>query len=276
MKEKIKGWIIPVLIVIVLLIPIIVNYVNSHKVESYDYTEFKKAVTNAQNLTLVYFGDTDSDSFDEVKETLVKLKNKTDIDVASVNTKELSKDDKAALVETSKLFAEGETYVFAINNEVRYVTNEKVDESNINKYVDKYVNNTIADSEIAYKTVSTYKAFMKVVDSKEPAMIVLGRNTCSWCNKFKPIYNEVAAENNAKIYYIDSDSFDSTEYSKILKSDLKIPASCSSTGKEQSLSEGFGTPLTLLTKKGKVTGCISGFVNKTNLIKKLQSVGNIK
>lgn len=276
MKEKIKSWIIPVLIVIILLIPIIVNFVNGHKVTTYNYEEFKKAVTEAQNLTLIYFGHTDNDSYDKVKDTLIDLKKETDIEVASVNVDKLSGEEIDALGETNKLFKEGEVYVFAVNNEVRYVTKDAVNESNINKYVDKYVNNKIDDSEVAYKTVSTYKAFMKVVDSKAPAMIVLGRNTCSWCNKFKPIYNEVAAENKANIYYIDSDLFDSTEYSKILKSDLKIPASCSSTGSEQSLSDGFGTPLTLLTKKGKVTGCISGFTNKTNLIKKLQSVGNIK
>ena len=53
MKEKIKSWIIPVLIVIILLIPIIVNFVNGHKVTTYNYEEFKKAVTEAQNLTLI-------------------------------------------------------------------------------------------------------------------------------------------------------------------------------------------------------------------------------
>lgn len=276
MKDKIKSWIIPVLIVIILLIPIIVNFVNGHNVTNYNYTEYKEAVTKAQNLTLFYFGHTGADFYDKIKETLINLKNETKIEVASVNIDELTGEEIDSLVETNKLFEEGDVYVFAVNNEVRLITKDVVNESNINKYVDKYVNNKIDDSEVAYKTVSTYKAFMKVVDSKEPAMIVLGRNTCSWCNKFKPIYNEVAAENKANIYYIDSDSFDSTEYSKILKSDLTIPASCTSTGKEQSLSEGFGTPLTLLTKKGKVTGCISGFTNKTNLIKKLQSVGNIK
>ena len=85
MKEKIKSWIIPVLIVIILLIPIIVNFVNGHKVTTYNYEEFKKAVTEAQNLTLIYFGHTDNDSYDKVKDTLIDLKKETDIEVASVN-----------------------------------------------------------------------------------------------------------------------------------------------------------------------------------------------
>jgi thioredoxin-related protein len=56
---------------------------------------------------------------------------------------------------------------------------------------------------------------------------------------------------------------------------LKIPASCSSTGEEVDLQPGFGTPLTLFTKNGKVIDCISGYVNKSELITKLETVGMI-
>ena len=107
-------------------------------------------------------------------------------------------------------------------------------------------------------------------------MHVFGRNTCYYCNIFKPVYNEVAAENKLDIYYYDSDSFNSDEYSKILNSGINIPAECTSSKEETPLSSGFGTPLTLYFKNGKVVGCISGYVNKEKLETKLKSVGMMK
>ena len=53
--------------------------------------------------------------------------------------------------------------------------------------------------------------------------------------------------------------------------DLIVPAKCSSEGKEFKLSDGFGTPLTLFTKDGKVVDCISGYVNRSSLIDKLKT-----
>ena len=117
---------------------------------------------------------------------------------------------------------------------------------------------------------------MKLANSKNITMTVFGRNSCSWCNKFKPVYNEVAAEYKLDIYYIDSDNFDSTEYSKILNSGLLIPAKCTQNGEDTPLSSGFRTPLTLFTQNGKSIDCIGGYLNKTRLVSTLKSVGLIE
>ena len=117
---------------------------------------------------------------------------------------------------------------------------------------------------------------MALVNSKKVTMAVFGRNSCGWCNKYKPIYNELAKENNIDIYYFDSDAFDKSEYSKILNSGLTIPAKCSKTKVETPLSSGFGTPLTLFTKNGKTIDCISGYTNKSGLTSALKDVGLIK
>ncbi len=129
---------------------------------------------------------------------------------------------------------------------------------------------------ISYKTVSTYDEYKTIVDSDKIVMSVFGRNSCSWCNKYKPVYNEVAGEYDVDIYYFDSDSFDKDEYSKIRNMGLKIPSSCVREGVEKDLSEDFGTPLTLFTKKGKTIDCIGGYVDKDALVTKLKDVGMIK
>lgn len=93
---------------------------------------------------------------------------------------------------------------------------------------------------------------MKVIKSKKVIMTVFGRNSCYWCNKFKPIYNEVAKEQGADIYYIDSDSFNKDEYNKILNSGLNIPAKCTeSKEKTYHFHQALGHHLQSLLKKVK-------------------------
>ena len=60
-------------------------------------------------------------SYDKVKDTLIDLKKETDIEVASVNVDKLSGEEIDALVETNKLFEEGEVYasVMTMLQEVR-------------------------------------------------------------------------------------------------------------------------------------------------------------
>ena len=102
-------------------------------------------------------------------------------------------------------------------------------------------------------------------------MAVFGRDNCFYCNKFKPVYNAVSEKYDVDIYFFDSLSYDKTEYDKITNMDLTVPAKCNSNGTEFKLSDGFGTPLTLFTKKGKVVDCISGYVNRESLIDKLKT-----
>ena len=147
---------------------------------------------------------------------------------------------------------------------------------NMNSYKKKIVSHSYDDTysfsmEIC-KNESTEKRYFTESEAME-IINWLGRKEYL---KFKPIYNEVAAENKLDIYYLDSDSMDSTEHSKILSSGLKIPGTCTESGEEQPLSSSFGTPLTLFTKKGKVIGCISGYVAKDGLLSKLKSVGMLK
>ena len=128
-----------------------------------------------------------------------------------------------------------------------------------------------------YKIAEDAEEYSKLVKQKKKVtMAVFGRDTCFYCNQFKVVYNRVAEEYNLdNIYYFDSSTYDSVEYNKIMDLGLKIPASCND-GKEIELQPGFGTPLTLFTKNGKVIDCIDGYVNRQNLITKLQTVGMIE
>lgn len=272
--EKLRKVLFPIVLIIVLLIPIIVEYVNNHKISVKSYSEYKEDVKTSDFL-LVYFGDTKDDNYKNVKKTLSDMKLEYQVETYSVNINKLSGEETDELVDTNKLFEKGSVYALIKEGEVVKVIDSSK-EDYLNSQLNKYINNVIPKDEIAYKTVETYKEFNELYKSKNIIMHVFGRNTCYYCNIFKPVYNEVASDNNLDIYYYDSDSFDSKEYNKILNSGINIPAECTTNKEEVPLSSGFGTPLTLFTKNGKVVGCISGYVNKTKLEEKLKEVGMLK
>ena len=275
MKENLKTWIIGAIIALILIIPIIISGINSKKIETKTYSEFYDSITST-NFALYYFGDTSKSEYKQYKETLINMRKEYSVPVYVVNTKELTSDETQKLIALNEEYKNENVYAFIVDNELRKVTSNKLSEEKLSELINKYYNNVIPDSEIAYKTVSTYKEYMELVKSKKITMAVFGRNSCTWCNKFKPVYNEVAAEYNLDIYYFDSDSFSSTEYNKILNSGLLIPAKCTKNNESTPLSSGFGTPLTLFTQNGKSIDCISGYKNKTGLINSLKEVGLIK
>ena len=272
--EKLKKVLLPVILVVILLLPILVNYINNRKVSVKDYSEFKAETSNSE-FSLVYFGDTSDEKYKDIQNKIVDLRSKYEVDAFAVNMGNLSGEEIDELVEQNEKFEKGNVYALVKDGKI-----VKVIESSNTDYlegqINKYVNNEIPEDEIAYKTVETYKEFSALYKGKKTIMHVFGRNTCYYCNIFKPVYNDLAAENNLDVYYYDSDSFDSTEYNKILNSGIKIPAECASSGEETPLSSGFGTPLTLFTKNGKVTGCISGYVDSEKLETKLKEVGMLK
>ena len=51
---------------------------------------------------------------------------------------------------------------------------------------------------------------------------------------------------------------------------LTIPKECTTTGEDTTLAEGYPKPLTLITKKGKLVGCIKGYVSEDKLVSKLK------
>lgn len=275
--------IIIVCVVLLLLIPIIVDVVKNRSLKEIKYSEYSDVMSGTARFgfALVYVGEVNDDVNKEIK-SIIDKHTQSDYAVSGyyINAKELSKEELTSLTNSASSTS---AYVFISNGEVIKTITDKLDSKTLNKYVDEYTVytnnklNGISKDLSYYKTLKSAKAYKKLVEEKKlVTMAVFGRDSCFYCNQFKPVYNTVAEEYNLDIYYFDSDSYDSTEYTKIMNMGLIIPASCSDTQKEVELSQGFGTPLTLFTKNGKVIDCISGYVGKKELISKLETVGMIK
>ncbi len=275
MKSKLKNWIFGIVIVLILMIPIISDYYKNKDIKVINYNNYTDLIVNG-DFSLVYIGDPSDKGYADVKETLLNLRNKFDVNINTLNVNKLKDSDKIALASSDSMPIEFEKgYIFIKDSEIVYVQDGEITKDRLEVLINKYYNNIIPEDEIVYKTAKDYKAYKKLVDSKKVTMAVFGYDDCQYCALYKPVFNEVAAEKKLDIYYFDSTKFDSKEYSKIVNSGLKVPASCND-GKEVSLADYDSSPLTLFTKNGKVIDCISGYTRKDALLEKLQKVGMIK
>lgn len=277
MSRTLRSWIIAIVIIIILLIPIYVDYYKNNNVETIKSYNAYTELVNKNGFAVIYVGK-DADSKVDILKNLKKEFNtsETSAEFKTIDNSKINETDKTSFSNES-IDLDKTSWIILNEKEVAYQSSEDLSEKQLETLINKYLNHIIPEEEIAYKTVSTYDEYMKVIKSKNVVMTVFGRNSCYWCNKFKPIYNEVAQEQGVDIYYIDSDSFNQDEYNKILNSGLNIPAKCTDSKEEDlPLSSGFGTPLTIFTKKGKEIDCIGGYVNKASLESKLKSVGMIK
>lgn len=261
-KKLNYGLIIFIVVLVILFIPIISDYIKKQNIEILSSSEISEKI-DADKSFVLYVGDLDK----TVKKELKRFRDATKTDYSYeydvYNTK--SNED------IKKLLGDKVEVAMVIEGDIQK-TYAKYDEETISKDVDKYLLAKITEENASYKVAKDFKSYKKIVKSDEVTMSVFGRESCSYCNLFMPVYNAVAEKYEVDIYYFDSDNYDTAEYKKIVNLNLTVPSKCSSSGAEFKLSDGFGTPLTIFTKSGKVVDCISGYVNRSALVEKLKSV----
>lgn len=265
-KKTNYGLIIFVAIIIILFIPIISDYVKKQSIEVLSSKEIKQKIEKGESL-LVYIGDLDK----SVRRDLVKMRDTVKNDYSyqyGVYNVKTSDDIK-------ELLGDNVNVAILVEGDIQKTySNYKKDD--IKEDVEEFLVAAIDDDNRDYKVAKNFVEYKKIIKSDKVIMSVFGRNTCSYCNKFKVVYNAVAEKYELdNIYYFDSDSYDAKEYKKVINLDLTVPAKCSSDNVSFKLSEGFGTPLTIFTKNGKIIDCQSGYVNREKLVEILKNVNMI-
>ncbi len=290
MKKNIGPKIIVAVIVLIMIVPIVVDVVKSIFLTTISYKDLKNTISDTVNFdfALVYVAPSkDNKSLGEDKKEIKRIV--SDGTYKSVSNNKPLKSfymDSSKLTDSeredifSKDSIEDTAYMFVVNGEVVKIVEGQLEHGEFVDYVEFYSMNAeeISEDLIHYNVPKDAAEFTKLAkDKNKVTMFVLGKDSCFYCNQFKITYSTVAEEYNLdNIYYIDSSSYDSIEYQKILDSGLTIPAKCSDTKEEIKLQSGFGTPLTLFTKNGKTIDCINGYVNKNSLITQLKTVGIIE
>lgn len=267
MKEKKinYGLIVFLVILVILFIPIITDYVKKLNIEVINSNDINSKMEASESF-LVYVGELDKSTNKHLRKMREKTLNDYSYNYGVYNV-ESNKSLKDVFGDNIKL-------ALVVEGDIQKVYS-KYEKTIVDEDVDAYLVNEINDDNRSYKVFRNFDEYKKTVKKNETTMIVFGYSGCTYCNRFKPVYNAVANKYDLDIYYFDSDNYDSKEYSKVINYNLLVPAKCGSTAKDFKLSEGFGTPLTIFTKKGKIVDCIGGYVNRTKLVDQLKTLDMI-
>lgn len=185
-------------------------------------------------------------------------------------------DDEMKDISSDNIKIDKDGYIVYVNhNLVGFISND-LDDSKKIEYVKKYLYGYIPEDERYYQVLSKADEYIKKFNSKNYTIAVFGRTDCTWCTKYLPIVNDVAKKYDLNIYYFEKGTYDETEYEKVINIDFTIPGECTQSGESTSLAGSFDKPLTVITKDGKLVGCIKGYVTEDVLISKLKEFKLVK
>ena len=102
-----------------------------------------------------------------------------------------------------------------------------------------------------------------IVESEDSSLILYARPTCSYCNKFVPVLEEIQNEYDITINYYDIDIMSQDETNEFYSSSSLF------SGDE------FGTPTLAVIKNGKIVNYSIGYKEKDEAIDFIKSEGFI-
>jgi len=122
---------------------------------------------------------------------------------------------------------------------------------------------TIAEEEVDYPLTLageaglhqiTYSQYEEKVENGDAFIVVIERAGCGYCVQYMPIVEDVANEKKIPIYYIDTDTLSSDEYTEL------------STTNNYLKRNDWGTPTTLFMLGERVLDSIGGYVEKDTVL----------
>lgn len=111
--------------------------------------------------------------------------------------------------------------------------------------------------DLSNKSKKEYAEFTANYTSEEEKIVFIGREDCSWCQLFRPIFDYYSSKYDISYSYIDKNKLINRDFNKLLK-DINVDPN------------DFGTPLVVFVKNGEVTDTINGYVDENALLKIFQ------
>lgn len=115
------------------------------------------------------------------------------------------------------------------------------------------------------KVITSFASINSLLERKEKAILVIGKKNCTFCDRFKPVLKSAIEKYNVEINYVDIKSLAEEDYKALLESDILVPGKCNKQGKDSTLKDGFGTPLSLLFENGTTVDCLRGYADSYTL-----------
>ena len=103
-------------------------------------------------------------------------------------------------------------------------------------------------------TEISYNDYENLMEKEEAFIIIVERASCSYCQMYLPILEDVANEKQIPIYYIDTDTLSSEDFSSLGNSNSYLRRNS------------WGTPTTLFMLGNRVLDSIGGYVEKEEFL----------
>lgn len=249
MNKNVKI-ILGIVLVVLLIVGLffLSSLAGSKNFKEISYNEYQNLIKESGNY-VVYIGNKDSDAL----KTLKEFTSENNVQVKYVISSNLTTEER------QEVFSGDETEKLIFINKGK----EDTYTSDFSKFslTNEFINQNILENTLVEVDIDNY---LKLIKSKGNHIVFIGRETCSWCQKFKPNMKNAAKDYNITLYYIDTDKFIGEDWNKFKES-------------EKYLTENeWGTPLTLLYKDGKLIDVLNGYVEETGIYEFLLKNGVIK
>lgn len=270
---KKSGYIVGSLIVVLIIGLLFFATAESNKIKLVEFDDIYSLIQEyngekSKDFLFLYNGDIDNN----IKDYSRHIKSNNRVITYQVNLT----DEEREKLSSDDITIENNGYIVYVEGELMGFISNKLDDAKKDELVKKYLYGYIPVDERYYQVLSTAEEYIKKFNSNEYTVAVFGASNCTFCTKYLPIVNEVAKKYNLSIYYFDRDTYDASEYEKVMDLDYTIPGTCTQSGEETTLGSKFDKPLTVITKKGSLVGCIKGYVNEDTLVEKLVETKVIK
>ncbi|MBR6073352.1 MAG: hypothetical protein IKP76_03420 [Bacilli bacterium] len=221
------------------------------------------SIINENNYTLFFSGDLTK----EEKKKLKSIRDENDIKIYQLTD---SNEEVINYIKSKENAenVEGNIYLlFDSKSYLGYIDNTK----DKDEYLKKYLYGYLPKAERVYN-VTSVNDYNQLFNSKNTTIAVFGDYTCSYCERLQNVINNVVKNKVYDIYYFDTKEMSETEYNSLMDMKITVPAKCNSMEKEQTMSEGYAKPMTIVSKKGKVIGCIKGYYDYATYVEKLKEI----
>ena len=254
-----KKFLIGIAIFVLLIAGFVFYRIDSKKIKSVSVDRIE-SIASKNVYTLFYAGDRS----EEVEKLLKYYRDDYKVKVYYISN---SIDDVKNKYD--KNITSNQIYImYDENNNKEVIADNKLEY--VGEYIKKVIYNYVPTPERHYK-LSTGAQYISMYNSKDTTIAVFAEDDCSYCNMLEPIINDVAKEIKEDIYYYNKDRMNEDEYTTIMSMDVKIPDECASKP-NTSFKTDFAKPMTLVSKGGKVVGCIKGYFDHDVYLSYLKSI----
>lgn len=93
--------------------------------------------------------------------------------------------------------------------------------------------------------------YLKLYESKDKTVVLIGRSGCEFCKIAEPILQGISHDYDFDIYYLSTDGFSDEDKTNLLNSDKYFQE-----------EDGMPTPLLLIVRKSKIVAKVEGLISK--------------